>query len=387
MQASALAKRSGQEPTRTALYELHVELGARLVPFAGFYLPLNYPAGILAEHRHTRSHASLFDVSHMNRIRVAGVQATAALESLCPADLAGLPPDRLRYSLFTNDDGGIVDDFMIRRHDNGFEIIANAATRDTVNNWLADRIGDRCKIAANGEFALLALQGPRAAEVLATLQPNIQQLSFMQAATLELSEKFCLVARCGYTGEDGFEISVPAEHTVTLARQLLEHEAVSPAGLGARDGLRLEAGLPLSGQDLDATTSPVEAGLAWTISRVRSAGGERAGGFPGSERILAELERGPARHMTGLLPGGRALLRTDTRLYDNSDRTVGRVTSGAYSPVLERPIALGYLDRSVREQAGTLRADLRGRSLYVATTELPFVPHRYVRIQTNSGRT
>lgn len=364
---------------RTPLYELHVELDARLVSFAGYTMPLNYPAGILTEHRHTRTQASLFDVSHMSRLRVSGVHASAALESLCPADIINLPPGRLRYSVITNDDGGIVDDFIVRRCDNDMEMIANAANRQVDLIWLKEHIGEQCHVQVNEDFALLALQGPRAAEVLAKLQPGIHQLTFMRAAALELAGKFCLVARCGYTGEDGFEISVPAEHAITLARELLAHEAVAPAGLGCRDSLRLEAGLNLHGHDMDTTTSPVEAGIAWSIPRVRRPAGERAGGFPGSRRIFSELEAGPARQLTGLLPEGRAPLRHGTVLYDDDGNDVGIVTSGAHSPVREQPVALGYVRTATLATDSRLHANLRNRLIRVETAALPFVPHRYVR--------
>lgn len=379
MQASSLAERAELEPVQTALHELHVELGAKLVPFAGFNMPLNYPAGILAEHRHTRDQASLFDVSHMHRLRVTGLNAGAALEALCPANIIDLPPGVLRYTVLTNDDGGIVDDMIVRRCDQGFEIIANAATRDADLDWLRARLDSQCRVHTNNEFALLALQGPRAAEVLANLQPLIHDLSFMRTAAFELAGKFCLVARCGYTGEDGFEISVPVEHALTLARELLAHEAVAPAGLGARDGLRLEAGLCLYGQDMDSTTSPVEAGIGWSIARARRVDGKRPGGFPGSDRILSELANGPARQLTGLLPSGRAPLRHDTPLLNAGGEPIGRVTSGGHSPMLEQPIALGYVDSAQPAHDGPMQAQLRNRLIDVRTTALPFVPHRYVR--------
>ena len=381
MQASSLAERAELEPVRTALYEMHVELGAKLVPFAGYKMPLNYPAGILAEHRHTREQASLFDVSHMHRLRITGLHADDALEALCPADLVDLPPGVLRYTVLTNDDGGIVDDLMIRRCDQGYEIIANAATRDSDLDWLAERLDKQCQIEVNQEFALLALQGPKAAEVLASLQPSIHELTFMRAAAFELAGKFCLVARCGYTGEDGFEISVPVDHAETLARELLAHDAVAPAGLGARDGLRLEAGLCLYGQDMDATTSPVEAGIGWSIPKSRRMGGDRPGGFPGSERILAELGTGPRRRLTGLLPDGRAPLRHDTVLYDHETNGVaaGKITSGAHSPMLGKPIAMGYVNSEHLNTGAILKAEHRNRFIDVQATALPFVPHRYVR--------
>lgn len=370
------------EPVRTPLYELHIELGAKLVPFAGYTMPLNYPDGILTEHRHTRTRASLFDVSHMSCIRITGADAAAALESVCPADIINLPPGVLRYTVLTNDDGGIVDDLIVRRLGDGFEIIANAANRETDLDWLEERIGERCRIQITEEFALIALQGPSAAQALATLQPGIHNLTFMRAAALELAGKFCLVGRCGYTGEDGFEISVPAEHAMALARALLDHQAVAPAGLGARDGLRLEAGLNLHGQDMDQTTSPIEAGLAWSVPKIRRPGGERAGGFPGSRRIFRELETGPARHLTGLLPEGRAPLRHETVLHDDHGNEAGIITSGAHSPVLEKPIALGYVKSSSLANGTSLQARLRNRSIHIKTSPLPFVPHRYKRKRT-----
>ena len=379
MQASVLAEREEPQLARTALHDLHVELGAKLVPFAGFSMPLNYPAGILAEHRHTRNQASLFDVSHMNRMRITGLHAAEALESLCPADLISLPAGLFRYNVLTNDDGGIVDDFIIRRRDNDFEIVANGTTREKVLDWLHKRIGDQCRIQQLDEFALLALQGPRAAEALASLQPGIHKLTFMHHAVLMLAGTFCLVARSGYTGEDGFEISVPVEHAETLARQLLDHEAVAPAGLGARDGLRLEAGLGLYGQDLDTSTSPVEAGLGWLITRARRPGGARAGGFPGSERIFAELELGTWRRLTGLLPDSRAPLRHGAMLHGTDGAEAGTVTSGAHSPALGRPIAMGYVSSEHLNTSALLKAKQRNRMIDVHTTALPFIPHNYVR--------
>lgn len=375
------------ELARTPLYELHVELGAKLVPFAGYTMPLNYPAGILTEHRHTRTRASLFDVSHMSRIRITGVRAAAALESICPANIIDLQPGVLRYTVFTNDDGGIVDDLMVRRFGDGFEIIANAANRNTDLAWLEERIGEQCRIQLHEEFALIALQGPHAAEVLAAMQPNIHNLTFMRAAALELAGKFCLVGRCGYTGEDGFEISVPVEHAMILARELLAHEAAAPAGLGSRDGLRLEAGLNLHGQDMDSGTSPVEAGIAWSIPKVRRPGGERGGGFPGAGRIFNELENGPTRRLTGLLPEGPAPLRHDTVLFDKEGCEIGVVTSGAHSPVLGRPIAMGYINTEALQNGTVLQAKLRNRLVSVETTSLPFVAHRYVREKIRPRRT
>lgn len=378
MPATQLAARTSQ-PARTALYALHAELGAKFVSFAGFSMPLNFTLGILAEHRHTRTHASLFDVSHMSRFRVQGADAVFALESICPADLVDLQSGRLRYSVMTNDTGGIVDDIMIRRAGQDFEIIANAANRDTNRQWLTERLGTRCQVTPESYYSLLALQGPAAAAVLHEINPAVDSLRFMQAAPVSLAGIDCLLARAGYTGEDGFEISVPVHAAEALARRLLKHTAVQPAGLGARDGLRLEAGLPLYGQELTTATSPVEAGLAWTIAKPRREGGQRAGGFPGSERIFQDLKLGAYRRLTGLLPDGRAPLRTGTSLIDGNATAIGQVTSGGYSPTLERPIALAYIEAQALDRGIPIFADVRGKSVKLQIARPPFVAHRYLR--------
>ncbi len=377
MQANQSAAKTQSQPARTALYDLHVELGARLVSFAGFAMPLNYPSGILTEHRHTRSQASLFDVSHMSRFRIQGTDAMLALESVCPADLDALAPDRLRYSVLTNDTGGVIDDIIIRRAGTDFEIIANAANRSSDEQWLDERIGRQCQINLDEHFALLALQGPAAAQVLRDLNPGVDELVFMQAAHLPLANIDCLVARAGYTGEDGFEISVPIAAADKLARRLLADSAVQPAGLGARDSLRLEAGLSLHGQELGPTISPVEAGLGWTIAKTRRETGARAGGFPGSECILRELRLGPARRLRGLLPDGRAPVRAGTPLVDDHDRPIGHVSSGGHSPTLERPIGLGFIETPELDRDTPVFAEVRGRRVAVALTRPPFIPHRY----------
>ncbi|MEX0950714.1 MAG: glycine cleavage system aminomethyltransferase GcvT [Gammaproteobacteria bacterium] len=379
MQASTLAASAQSAPARTALYGLHRELGAKLVCFAGYSMPLNYPAGILAEHRHTRAQASLFDVSHMSRFRIQGDAAASALESLCPADLVNLAPGQLRYSVMTNESGGCIDDVIIRRAGNDFEIIANAANRDNDHAWLCDRIGQRCQVRLDEYFSLLALQGPAAAAVMRELNPDSDKLGFMQTGQLPLAGIDCRVGRAGYTGEDGFEISVPIDATTKLAQRLLAHEQVQPAGLGARDGLRLEAGLSLYGHELDATTSPVEAGLGWAIAKARRLSGARAGGFPGHERILAELKSGPSRRLTGLLPDTRSPLRSGTLLIDSNGTTIGTVTSGGHSPILKRPVAIGYIDSGALNTEIPVYADNRGKRIHVELTRLPFIPHKYIR--------
>lgn len=377
MQANQSAAKTQSQPARTALYDLHVELGARLVSFAGFAMPLNYPSGILTEHRHTRSQASLFDVSHMSRFRIQGTDSVLALESVCPADLVALAPGRLRYSVLTNDTGGVIDDVIIRRAGTDFEIIANAANRATDEQWLDERIGQQCRISLDGHFALLALQGPAAAKVLRDLDPGVDELAFMQTTHLSLAGIDCLVARAGYTGEDGFEIRVPVDAANTLARRLLADSLVQPAGLGARDSLRLEAGLSLHGQELGPAISPVEAGLGWTIAKSRRETGARAGGFPGSERILRELRLGPARRLRGLLPDGRAPVRADTPLVDDHGRPIGHVSSGGHSPTLERPIGLGFIETHELDRDTPVFAEVRGRRVAVALTRPPFIRRRY----------
>ena len=354
-------------PARTPLHALHVELGARMVPFAGYDMPLQYPAGLREEHLWTRASAGLFDVSHMGQLRARGPQLAAALERALPLDFDGWASGLQKYALLLEDHGGISDDLMVTRLADEVAIVANAACKQ--NDLL--RLKKLCPALDFRvlDAALLALQGPRAAEVL----PEAAALTFMQARQMKIAGVDCLVTRSGYTGEDGFEISVAADQAVSFARRLLKHPAVKPAGLGARDTLRLEAGLPLYGQDMDTSTTPREAGLAWSIARSRRAGGAKAGGFPGA----AHVDRAQ-RRFVALMGIGAVPVRTGADILDSGNNTIGKVTSGTVSPTLGKPIMMGYLNANVPE-AAPLRAVVRNQPHPVERAKLPFVQKRYKR--------
>ncbi len=367
----------------TPLRALHEELGARMVPFAGYAMPVQYRAGIIAEHLHTRRAAGLFDVSHMGQItiraRTPGEDPARALERLVPSRLVTLAPGRMRYTVLLNDAGGIIDDLIVTRTDAAdgeLFAVVNAARKEVDLGHLEERIGADVAIARHEDRALLALQGPRAEEALAALVPDAAALAFMQWGRFAWEGEELWISRSGYTGEDGFEISVPAAAAEPLARALLAHEAVEAAGLGARDSLRLEAGLCLYGHDIDETTDPVEADLAFTIAKAR----REAADFPGAGRILKALAEGPARRRVGLKLQGRAIARegAEIRTADGAG-TVGRVTSGCYSPCLERPIAMGYVARGHDAPGTALSVVIRGRTEPAEVVALPFVPHRYRR--------
>lgn len=363
---------------KTPLYALHQELGARMVAFAGYHMPVQYPAGIMAEHRHTREQAGLFDVSHMGQVRISGPDPAAALERLVPGNVVGLKPRCQRYSVFTNPEGGILDDLMIANSGDHLFLVVNAACKDQDLAHLRQGLTD-CQVVELSDRALLALQGPAAAAVMDKLAPGATELAFMATAELPVAGIPCHLSRSGYTGEDGFEISVPADAADALARRLLAEEAVAPIGLGARDSLRLEAGLCLYGHDLDTTTTPVEAALNWVIPKIRRTGGARAGGFPGAEVILQQLETGPTRLRVGLQPEGRAPIREGAELVDDNNQTIGKVTSGGFGPTVQRPVAMGYVDSTHAQPGGVLQARVRGKLMPVTVTELPFAEHRYHR--------
>lgn len=360
---------------QTPLHALHLELGGRMVPFAGYAMPVQYPAGILAEHRHCRAAAALFDVSHMGQIRVTGAGAEAGLEALLPVDLAELAEGRQRYSFFTSESGGILDDLMVAREAEGFFLVVNAACKAQDLAHLQQGLGDGVRAAMLEDLALLALQGPQAAAVLARLAPGVEKLSFMAVADVEIDGLACRVSRSGYTGEDGYEISVPAEEAERLARRLLAEEEVMPVGLGARDSLRLEAGLCLYGHDIDETTTPVEAGLTWAIQKRRRA----EGGFPGAAVIQEQLAKGADRKRVGLRPEGRAPVREGATLLDEAGETVGRVTSGGFGPSVEAPVAMGYLPAELAKPGTKVAASVRNKSLGLEVAKLPFSPHNYHR--------
>jgi len=363
----------------TPLNALHIELGAKMVPFAGYAMPVQYPAGILKEHEQTRRQAGLFDVSHMGQVRLSGPGAAAALERLVPVDVCGLEAGRQRYALFTNDAGGILDDLMITNAGRHLFLVVNAACKDQDLAHMRRHLAAECEIAMLEDRALLALQGPDAATVMARLAPAAAKLVFMAAATATIGAAECFITRSGYTGEDGFEISVPAGQAEALARRLLAQPEVAPVGLGARDSLRLEAGLCLYGHDIDTTTTPVEAGLAWALSKARRRDGARPGGYPGAEVIMRQLADGAARRRVGILPEGRAPVREGAELSTSDGRTVGRVTSGGFGPTVGGPVAMGYVESAFAKPGTALAAQVRGKPLPVAVCKLPFVTQNYYR--------
>ncbi|MGW9948578.1 aminomethyltransferase [Rhizobium leguminosarum] len=370
---------------KTPLHALHLSLGARMVPFAGYDMPVQYPAGVMKEHLHTRAEAGLFDVSHMGQVIVKAKSgsyedAALALESLVPVDILGLAEGRQRYGFFTDDTGCILDDLMITHLDDHLFVVVNASCKEADLAHLQAHIGDHCDITLLNR-ALIALQGPRAVEVLAELWADVAAMKFMDVRHCRLHDVSCLVSRSGYSGEDGFEISIPVDKAEDVTMRLLEHPDVQAIGLGARDSLRLEAGLCLYGNDIDTTTSPVEAALEWAMQKARRGNGARAGGFPGSGRILSELENGAARRRVGLKPEGKAPVRGHAKLYADAEGKVeiGEVTSGGFGPSVEGPVAMGYVPVS-HAAAGTLvYAEVRGKYLPTTVSALPFVTPTYKR--------
>ena len=364
---------------RTPLYDLHLELGARMVAFAGYHMPVQYENGIIHEHQHTRAAAGLFDVSHMGQVRIFGEGAASALESLAPMDVVELEIGHMRYGLFTDAGGGVLDDFMVANAGEHLDMVINAACKKDDLHRMRTAVGDRCRIEELEDRALLALQGPAACEVLGAMAPAINSMPFMTIADVELAGISCSISRSGYTGEDGFEISVPGAAAENLARKLLANDAVAPIGLGARDSLRLEAGLCLYGHDLTPQTTPVEAGLTWTIAKVRRPGGQRAGGFPGDDRILQQLVDGASRRLVGLRPRGRAPVRAGADLMDANGGSIGIVTSGGFGPTVGGPVAMGYVGSEHRKPGTTVQAVVRGKQLPTEVVRLPFVERRYYR--------
>ncbi|MBB2699813.1 UNVERIFIED_ORG: aminomethyltransferase [Rhizobium esperanzae] len=370
---------------KTPLHALHLSLGARMVPFAGYDMPVQYPAGVMKEHLHTRTEAGLFDVSHMGQVIVKAKSgsyedAALALESLVPVDILSLAEGRQRYGFFTDDTGGILDDLMITHLDDHLFVVVNASCKEADLAHLQAHIGDQCDITLLNR-ALIALQGPRAVEVLAELWADVAAMKFMDVRHCRLHDVSCLVSRSGYSGEDGFEISIPSDKAEDVTMRLLEHPDVQAIGLGARDSLRLEAGLCLYGNDIDTTTSPVEAALEWAMQKARRAGGTRAGGFPGSGRILSELENGAARRRVGLKPEGKAPVRGHARLYADAEgqTEIGEVTSGGFGPNVEGPVAMGYVPVSHAAAGTQVYAEVRGKFLPVTVSALPFVTPTYKR--------
>ena len=363
---------------RTPLYDLHVALGAKMVPFAGWDMPVQYPMGVMKEHLHTRAAAGLFDVSHMGQVLLEGPNVALGLERLVPADIRGLDPGRQRYALFTGETGGILDDLMVANQGDRLFLVVNAANAGADIAHLIVHMGDAVRPIT--DRALLALQGPAAETALARIAPASADMRFMDVATLDSAYGPLWVSRSGYTGEDGFEISVMADRAPALAEALLAMEEVAPIGLGARDSLRLEAGLPLHGHDITPDTTPLQAGLGWSIGKARRAG-PRAGGFPGADVILGEGQIGATPKLAGLRPEGRAPMREGTRLFERAADTdpVGEITSGGFGPSVGAPIAMGYLPARLTRAGTRLFGEVRGKRLAVEVTDLPFHPRSYKR--------
>jgi len=364
---------------RTPLYDLHLELGARMVPFAGYSMPVQYPAGLMAEHLHTRTAAGLFDVSHMGQLRISGGDAAAALESLMPVDVIGLTPGRQRYGMLLDENAGILDDLMFTRRATDFLVIVNGACKVADTAHIQAHIGARCQVTPLPDAALLALQGPLAITALERLVPGVGALVFMSGNSFVWQGHELFMTRSGYTGEDGFEISIPSDAADAFARALLQQPEVKPIGLGARNSLRLEAGLCLYGNDIDPTTTPAEANLLWAVQKVRRSGGARAGGFPGSPRLLAQIDAGCARVRVGLRALERVPVREHTALHLPGGAAVGEVTSGLLGPTADAPIAMAYVETAHSAPGTRLDAMVRGKPVPMQVCPMPFVPHRYHR--------
>ncbi len=371
---------------RVPLHDLHVARGAKIVPFAGYEMPVQFTAGVLKEHLHTRNSAGLFDVSHMGQILLRPKSgkvedAALALERLVPQDILGVASGRQRYAQFTNDSGGILDDLMVANFGDRLFLVVNAACKTADEAQLRANLSDICIVEPLHDRALIALQGPKAVAVLTNIAPSLPAMKFMDAGPHRVLDIDCFVSRSGYTGEDGFEISVPAKDVERLAAALLDDPAVLPIGLGARDSLRLEAGLCLYGHDIDTTTTPVEGALEWSVQKSRRNGGPRAGGFPGAEIVLKQLEAGASRRRVGLKAEGRAPVRENAPLFADrsSSEKIGVVTSGGFGPSINAPVAMGYLPGSLAAEGTLVFAEVRGQRLPMRVSPMPFVPHSYKR--------
>lgn len=360
---------------QTPLHALHQELGAKMVPFAGYHMPVQYAGGIMAEHLHTRAKASLFDVSHMGQALLHGDGAAAALETLVPGDIQGLAPGRTRYTLFTNEEGGILDDLMVTNRGDHLFVVVNAACKEADFAHLESHLGDRAKLEILEDRALIALQGPKAAEVLSRFHADARTMPFMAAKEMDLAGSSALVTRSGYSGEDGYEISIAAGVADKLVRQFLTEPEAEAAGLGARDTLRLEAGLCLYGADIDATTTPIDAGLTWAIGKRRRI----EAGFPGAEVILEQIKSGTDRRRVGIKPDGKAPARAHTVIADADGNEIGEVTSGGYGPTIGGPVAMGYVTTPFSEAGTAIALMVRGKALPGRVVKLPFVEQRYYK--------
>ncbi|WP_430243555.1 glycine cleavage system aminomethyltransferase GcvT [Neorhizobium sp. DAR64861/K0K2] len=369
----------------TPLNALHLSLGAKMVPFAGYDMPVQYPLGVMKEHLHTRAAAGLFDVSHMGQVIVRAksgdyADAALALERLVPVDILSLKEGRQRYGFFTDDNGCILDDLMITNRGDHLLVVVNAACKDADLAHMKAHLPD-CEVTLLDDRALIALQGPRAEAVLAELWAGVSSMKFMDVREVPLHDVPCIISRSGYSGEDGFEISIAQDHAVSVAKALLEHPDCEAIGLGARDSLRLEAGLCLYGNDIDTTTSPIEASLEWALQKARKAGGDREGGFPGADRILDELADGTSRRRVGLKPEGKAPVRSHAKLFADADglQELGEVTSGTFGPTVEGPVAMGYVPVSHAAAGTQVFAEVRGKYLPMTVAALPFITPTYKR--------
>ena len=377
---------SEQPLKKTPLHALHLSLGARMVPFAGYDMPVQYPAGVLKEHLATRTACGLFDVSHMGQVIIRPKSgrmedAALALERLIPVDIVGLKPGRQRYGFFTNDEGGLLDDLMVSNRGDHFFMVVNASCKDADLAHMQAHLADDCDIGMLEDRALVAIQGPHAEQVLAEFCPEITAMKFMDVEVDDLHDVECIISRSGYSGEDGFEISIPADEAERVVRRFLDHPDCEPIGLGARDSVRLEAGLCLYGNDIGTTTTPVEAALEWAMQKVRRKGGARAGRFPGANRILAELENGAPRRRVGLKPEGKQPVRAHARIYadDEGRSPIGEVTSGGFGPSVDAPVSMGYVPTELAAEGNRVFADVRGKFLPMTVTALPFITPTYKR--------
>ena len=371
---------STQTLLKTPCYDLHIEAGGKMVPFAGYEMPVQYPLGVKKEHLHTRALAGLFDVSHMGQLTLTGVNAASGLETLVPVDIIDLPKGKQRYALFTNDQGGLQDDLMVSNLGDHLFVVVNAACKAQDIAHLQQNMPEDVTIEVLENRALLALQGPKAGEVLARLIPESAGMVFMDSRVLSFGGVDCIVGRAGYTGEDGFEISIPGEHAKRLTKLLLAEAEVEWIGLGARDSLRLESGLCLYGHDIDQTTTPVEASLLWAISKVRRSDGARAGGFPGANIILEQIAtKDVKRKRVGMVGLAKAPVREGAELFNADGDKIGIVTSGTAGPTKGAPIAMGYVEKQYAVLDNEIYAEVRGKKLVMIVTKMPFVEQRYYR--------
>ncbi|MBM7071884.1 glycine cleavage system aminomethyltransferase GcvT [Shewanella sp. 202IG2-18] len=369
-----------QDLLRTPLYNLHLEAEAKMVPFAGYEMPVQYPLGVKKEHLHTRDAAGLFDVSHMGQVFLKGANAAQMLENLTPVDISDLPEGKQKYALFTNEQGGLMDDLMVSNLGDGLFVVVNAACKEQDIAHMQANLVDGVELTEMSDRALLALQGPKAAEVMARLLPEVSTMVFMDSRRVTIGGAECIIGRAGYTGEDGFEISIPADQAESITRKLLAEDDVEWIGLGARDSLRLESGLCLYGHDIDTTTTPVEASLLWAISKVRRTDGERAGGFPGADKILTEIAtKDVSRKRVGMKGLAKAPVREGAELYNADGEKIGVVTSGTAGPSVGHPIAMGYVKPEYAALDTEIFAEVRGKKLPMQVAKMPFVTQRYYR--------